>query len=65
MAVSRLETYRGLTINHSRFAFTVGHSLAITLYTQVSRSVPFAAIILFRSTPSSFAPSRSMALRLC
>ena len=34
----------GLSICHVRLAFTVGHSVAIMLYTQVSRSVPLSAI---------------------
>src|ERR1700676_3064246 len=35
------------------------------LYTQVSRKVPLPAIWCCRNTPSNFAPSRSMAARLC
>lgn len=55
---------RGFSNCHIRCARTVGHSLWVMLYTQVSRIVPLRARWWLRRTPSSFAPNRSMPARL-
>ena len=48
-----------------KFAFTLGHSLAMIEYTALSRKLPLAIIILLRKIPSCLAPRRSIARRLC